>query len=162
MFGLWRSYRGRRAAAGQIIPLLEGTRRRLGGIPGSAWRDPYVVGFLGMLITMVATRVAGALGTNDLAAVQAKAWADITGASGDVFGEEICFYDAAHDDRFISGCRNAEAFYYALNMVRENGDQGLGPGAPTPFLSQAGDGGSALWSRYFDAHLGGPAIGPEP
>ena len=73
MFGLWKAFRGRRAAAGQIVPLVAGTRLRLGNIPDTAWHDPYVIGFLGMLITFIATRSTGALDTDDLAAVQAGA-----------------------------------------------------------------------------------------
>ena len=72
----------------QIIPLIDGTRLRLGNIPDTAWHDPYVIGFLGMLITFIATRSTGALDTDDLAAVQAGAWTDITGMPGDLVGEE--------------------------------------------------------------------------
>ncbi len=159
MFGLWRTYRGRRAATAQIVPLLDGTRHRLGSLPDSIWHDPYVVGFLGMLITMIATRAAGSLGRDDLAAVQSKVWAEITGASGDLFGEEICFYDAAYDNRFISGCRNAELFLHALHVATRQSAQELGMEADTPLISAEGDVRSTLWSRYFDAHLGGPTAG---
>ena len=108
MFGLWKTYRGRRAAAYRIIPLIDGTRLRLGNIPDTAWHDPYVIGFLGMLITFIATRSTGPLDTDDLAAVQAGAWTDITGMPGDLVGEDICFLSASNDNRFIFGCRNAE------------------------------------------------------
>jgi hypothetical protein len=76
VFGLWKTYRGRRAAAYRIIPLIDGTRLRLGNIPDTAWHDPYVIGFLGMLITFIATRSTGPLDTDDLAAVQAGAYSD--------------------------------------------------------------------------------------
>jgi hypothetical protein len=151
VLGLWKSYRGRRAAAGQIIPLIDGTRLRLGNIPDKAWHDPYVIGFLGMLITFVATRSAGQLDTNDLAAVQAGAWTDITGIPGDLVGEEICFLSASNDNRFISGCRNAEAFIRALDAAGRQDDRlDEGPVASLPADREVR---SALWSRYFDAQL---------
>ncbi|MGE5535540.1 MAG: hypothetical protein ACM3W7_08495 [Acidobacteriota bacterium] len=126
----------------------------MGSIPDSTWHDPYVVGFLAMLITMIATRAAGSLGSNDLAAVQSKAWGDITGMPGHLFGEEICFYDAAHDNRFTFGCRNAELFLHELDVAKYQSEQKLSAGAAvTP---SEPDVTSALWSHYFDAYLGEP------
>ena len=151
MFGLWKTYRGRRAAAYQIIPLIDGTRLRLGNIPDTAWHDPYVIGFLGMLITFIATRSTGLLDTDDLAAVQAGAWTDITAMPGDLVGEDICFLSASNDNRFISGCRNAEAFVRALDAAGwqdDRLDQGASICPPADREVR-----SALWSRYFDAQL---------
>ena len=151
VFRLWKAYRGRRAAVGEIAPLVEGTRLRLGTIPDTAWRDPYVIGFLGMLITFIATRNTGPLDTDDLAAVQAGAWADITTMPGDFVGEEICYLSTSNDNRFIIGCRNAESFVRALDTVSRQGERLDERSA----ASLAGDREvrSALWSRYFDAQL---------
>ncbi len=160
MLAPWKARRGRRAAAAQITPLVDGTRRRLGGIPDLAWRDPYIVGFLAMLITLIARRSAGALGRDDLAAVQARAWADITGMPADLFGEEVCYYDAAGDGRFAAGCRNAELFFRGLDVARRASEEGLG-GAATSARSVERDVGTALWSRYFEAHLGAPGPNAE-
>jgi hypothetical protein len=151
VFGLWKTYRGRRAAAYQIIPLIDGTRLRLGNIPDTAWHDPYVIGFLGMLITFIATRSTGPLDTDDLAAVQVGAWTDITGMPGDLVGEDICFLSASNDNRFIFGCRNAEAFVRALDAAGWQDDR-LDQGA-TICLPADREVRSALWSRYFDAQL---------
>jgi hypothetical protein len=151
VFGLWKAYRGRRAAAGEITPLVEGTRLRLGSIPDTTWRDPYVIGFLGMLITLIAMRSTGPLDTDDLGAVQAGAWTDITGMSGDFVGEEICFLSASNDNRFTFGCRNAESFVRALDTVSRQGallDEGLATS-----LTDDREVRSALWSCYFDAQL---------
>jgi hypothetical protein len=151
VFGLWRTYRGRRVAAGQIIPLIDGTRLRLGNIPDTAWRDPYVIGFLGMLITRIATRSIGPLNTDDLAAVQAGAWTDITGMPGEIVGEEMCFLSASNNDRFMFGCRNAESFVSALDVAGRQSeplDQGL-----AICLAAHGEVRSTLWSRYFDTQL---------
>jgi hypothetical protein len=163
MLGLWKAYRGRRAAAAAIIPFIDGTRLRLGAIPDSAWRDPYVIGFLGMLITVTATRLVGSLPTDTLAAVQSGAWADITGMAGDVIGEEICFLGAANDVRFLSGCSNAESFFQALDAASRQREQSLDAGLRvSPVAEGAGhDVGSVLWSRYFDAHLHGPLTAAE-
>ena len=151
MFGLWKTYRGRRAAVAQIIPLLDGTRLRLGNIPDAAWHDPYVIGFLGMLITSIATYHIGALDTDDLAAVQAGAWADITGMPGDLVGEEMCFLSASNDSRFISGCRNAESFIQALEAAVPQSQQHDEEHSASPPAER--EIRSALWSRYFDAQL---------
>jgi hypothetical protein len=151
VFGLWKTYRGRRAAVAQINPLVDGTRLRLGNIPDTAWQDPYVIGFLGMLITSIATYHTGSLDTDDLAAVQAGAWADITGMPGDLVGEEMCFLSASNDSRFISGCRNAEAFIQALDAAVPRSEQLDEEHAPSPPAER--EIRSALWSRYFDAHL---------
>jgi hypothetical protein len=156
VFGLWKTYRGRRAAVAQIIPLLDGTRLRLGNIPDAAWHDPYVIGFLGMLITSIATYHTGSLDTDDLAAVQAGAWADITGMPGDLVGEEMCFLSASNDSRFISGCRNAESFIQALDAAapqREQLDEELSASLPADREIR-----TALWSRYFDAQLMEPLV----
>jgi len=151
VFGLWKAYRGRRAAVGEIAPLVEGTRLRLGAIPDTTWRDPYVIGFLGILITFIATRSTGPLDTDDLAAVQAGAWTDITGMPGDFVGEEICFLSASNDNRFIFGCRNAEAFVRALDTVSRQGDR-LDEGSGSSLTGDR-EVRSTLWSRYFDAQL---------
>lgn len=151
VFGLWKTYRGRRAAAGLIIPFIDGTRFRLGNIPDTAWHDPYVIGFLGMLITFIATRSTGPLDTDDLAAVQAGAWTDITGMPGDLVGEEICFLSASNDNQFILGCRNAKSFVRALDVAgwqSEQFDEGAATSLPADREVR-----SALWSRYFDAQL---------
>ncbi|MBX6329420.1 MAG: hypothetical protein IRY89_12680 [Pseudolabrys sp.] len=161
MLAPWKTRRGRRAAAAQIIPLVDGTRRRLGGIPDAAWRDPYIVGFLAMLITLIARRSAGALGRDDLALIQSRAWADITGMPADLFGEEVCYYDAARDRRFASGCRNAELFFRGLDMVKRASEEELGGGAASARFAEA-DAGAVLWSRYFDAHLGGSGTDAQP
>jgi hypothetical protein len=151
VFGLWKTYRGRRAAVGEIIPLIDGSRLRMGNIPDTAWHDPYVIGFLGMLITFIATRSIGPLDTDDLAAVQAGAWTDITGMPGDLVGEDICFLSASNDNRFLFGCRNAESFVRALDAAGRQSEQ-FGEAAANSFPADR-EVKSTLWSRYFDAQL---------
>jgi hypothetical protein len=155
VFGLWKAYRGRRAAVGEITPLIESTRLRLGTIPDTTWREPYVIGFLGILITFIATRSTGPLDTDDLAAVQAGAWMDITGMPGDFVGEEICFLSACNDNRFIFGCHNAEAFVRALDTFSRQGERLIEGSAMS--LTADREVRSTLWSRYFDAQLLDPS-----
>jgi hypothetical protein len=161
MLGLLKAHRGRRAAAAAIIPFLDDTRRRLGGIPDSAWRDPYVVGFLGMLITVIAQRLVGSLSTDTLASVQAGAWTDITEMPGDVIGEEMCFLGASRDDRFILGCGNAESFFQALSAASRQSELRLDVSVSPPASLDEGEARSALWSRYFESHLGGSLTAVE-
>jgi hypothetical protein len=155
VFGLWKAYRGRRAAVGEITRLLEGTRLRLGNIPDATWRDPYVIGFLGILITRIVTRSTGPLETDDLAAVQAGAWTDITGMPSNFVGEEICFLSASNDNRFIFGCHNAEAFVRALDTFSPQGERPIEGSATS--LTADHEFRSTLWSHYFDAQLVEPS-----
>lgn len=158
MLGLWKTYRSRRAVVGQIKPLIEGTRRRLGSIPDTAWRDPYVIGFLGMLITFVARRRASTLNTDDLAAVQARAWLELTGMSGDVLGEDICFLSASKDNRFMLGCRNAASFIHAVDVADDQNAYRLDTGPAAAFDDAQAR--AVLWSGYFDAYLGEQPAAP--
>ncbi len=153
MFGLWKGRQGRKAARAAITPFVVQTRQRLGPIPASAWRDPYVVGFLGMLITLVATRQTGPLGPAALASVQKGAWADITETEADLIGDEISFLSAGQNGAFDLGCRNATSFLAALNAVGAHDDVALGaPMPPAPVGDESG-----LWMQYFDAYIGGRA-----
>jgi hypothetical protein len=158
MLGLWRGRKGRKAATALIAPFMAETRRRLGVIPAPAWRDPYIVGFLGMLITLVATRATGPLGPAALASVQKGAWTDITEAEADLVGDEIAFLSAGHDNAFDLGCRNAESFLAALNAVDAHDEADLGIRIAPP----TGGDGSGLWVQYFDDFVGGRALaGPQ-
>jgi hypothetical protein len=156
MFGLWKSRRARSAACAMIGPLLNQSRQR-GTIPETAFRDPYIIGFLSMLITLIAKRHVGPLGAASLASVQVKAWRDITGTDGALVGEEICFLSAGGDKAFDLGCRNANSFFQA---VSEGSGHRLGDdfadtrAFPAPFIDVS-EGGSSLWARYFDAYAGG-------
>ena len=162
VFGLWKARRGRKAATTAISPLMNTTRQRL-GLPDSVWREPYVVGFLVMLITLHATRNAGSLGTAALASVQAGAWADITGMAANLVGEEICFLSAAGDKAFDLGCRNATAFFEAADLLdRRNAESLLKDRSSPMACGDTEDDRSALWARYFDAYLGNATSAAEP
>jgi hypothetical protein len=153
MFGLWRGRKGRKAATAVITPFVVATRQPLGLIPHPTWRDTYVVGFLGMLITLIATLVAGPLGPAALASVQKGAWADITETEADLIGDEIAFLSAGHNNAFDLGCRNAESFLAALKAVDTHDEVALG----APMTPAAGGDQSSLWVQYFDDYVGGRA-----
>ena len=163
VLSLWRARRGRRAATTAISPLVDKTRQRLDGLPDSVWREPYVVGFLGMLITLLATRNAGSLGTAALASAQAGAWSDITGMAANLVGEEICFLTAAGDEAFDLGCRNATSFFEAVALLDRRSEESLLKDRISLLdCDQVEEARSALWARYFDAYVGNEACGPEP
>lgn len=163
VLSLWRARRGRRAATTAISPLVDKTRQRLDGLPDSVWREPYVVGFLGMLITLLATRNAGSLGTAALASAQAGAWSDITGMAANLVGEEICFLTAAGDEAFDLGCRNATSFFEAVALLDRRSEESLLKGRISLLgCGQVEDDRSALWARYFDAYVSNGPSGPEP
>jgi hypothetical protein len=155
MFGVWKSRRARSAARAMIGPFLSQSMQH--GVPETAFRDPYIIGFLGMLITLVAKSHVGPLGEASLAAVQAKAWTEITGTDGALVGEEICFLSASHDKAFDLGCRNASNFFLALSEGSNRAardDFADSAALPAPYAGLT-EGESSLWTRYFDAYIGG-------
>lgn len=111
---LWTARRGRRAAVAAIAPLVANSRYRLGSIPERAWLDPYIVGFMMMLITLAARRAVNISDSQTLGAVQTEAWTEITKMRTSTIGEETLHLSATEHKAFESGCRNAIAFDIAL------------------------------------------------
>lgn len=107
MLEAWTRRRARKAAIAVIRPLLEQSRQRLHGIPSAAWADPYLTGFLVMLITGVARREGGLMAEGSLAAVQAGAWAELTGEGGDLIGTDLIWFGRSGDPDFARGCNDA-------------------------------------------------------
>ena len=124
---------GARSAVATILPFVERSRAAR-EIPDSLWFDPYFVGFLGMLITLTASWNTRSLGNDAMADVQSKSWAEITGMSSELIGDEICSLSAAHDERFELGCRNALSFFQAL---QSEAGADLYPGRPEDPEQQA-------------------------
>ena len=146
MFRVLKSRQARRSAVATILPFVEHSRAAR-EIPDSLWFEPYFVGFLGMLITLTASWHTRSLGNDDLADVQSKSWAAITGLNRELIGEEICSLSAAHDERFELGCRNALAFFQAL---QSEAGADLYPGRPEDPEQQAR---AAIWARHFDTYV---------
>lgn len=164
--GMWRwtaslsrSRRARLAAEGTILPLVEKSRRRLGAIPDTAWSDPYIVGFMMMLITIIARMEVGRLDSEAICHVQAKAWQGITGQESEI-GEEVILLSAAGNQHFETGCRNAADFAAFLVshsvLLRRDGEgnesvDGRG-GWHDAALSDRCD-VLAAWENYFDMRV---------
>lgn len=143
MFRVWNSFRARRSVVAAIRPFVEHSRLKT-EIPDSLWLAPYFVGFVGMLITLIASRSVRALDTDELAAVQSKSWAVITGMDRALIGGEICALSAAGDPHFTTGCRNAYAVFEGLH-AREP-DYAIGQPERNRIAS-------ALWEQHFDAQV---------
>ncbi len=160
--------RVRRAAVAVISPMVTQSRARLGGIPDVVWRRPYMIGFVAMLVTVLAkSETRGRIGTHQLGLAQVDAWTEITGQYDDRIGEEICLLSAQADEDFMQGCRNASRFLEAYWGVHDADDADIretceiasvqeapmfGPGE----LGAFGRGGAVaalLWSRYFDEQI---------
>jgi hypothetical protein len=167
VFELWKCRRGRRAAVAVIAPLIEGSRCRLNGIPETAWLDPYMVGFIVMLITLAAKREVDVLDSHALGLVQSEAWAEITGMKADLIGEEVLHLSTAGHKIFEAGCRNAVAFERALyessivsdrlepwgETVEIGSHQERASRTPGPFVAQDI---AELWADYFDSRVTSP------
>lgn len=153
MIQFFRAWRARNAAVEVIESWLTKSRRRLGGIPESAWLDPYIVGFLTMLISLIATHSVGGLRSQTVGNVQAEAWRRLTGCSSELIGERICLLSVSEDKHFLLGCQRADQFFRSLGAaLKATGGQG------SPFLGAEGLVGSEppsvseqLWREYFDS-----------
>lgn len=99
--------RGRRAAVTTIGPLVERSRASLNGIPDFVWRDPYLVGFMLTLITIVARIGCHDLQDDDLSLVQSQAWGAITGMDADLIGEDALTLSNSHPREFQHGSYSA-------------------------------------------------------
>lgn len=157
--------RGRKAAVDAIGPFMAASRVRLNGIPDSAFTSPYMVGFLSALITVCAKRARPSIKSHDLALVQGDAWARLTGMSGDLFGEEICYLSATRHADFVLGCRNALTFGAALYGSAPD-EELLASWATVPLtdiedhFEPSGVDATDLWQRYFEERI--VAEGTDP
>jgi len=163
MSGLWKTRRARKAAVATIAPLAERSRNRLNGIPGRLWLDPYMVGFLVMLITLLAKRKVDALDSQTLGLVQCEAWTEITGMKSDLIGAEVIHLSAAGHKTFELGCRDAVAFDLALHGTSTAGVFDLGSGMMDDTLNACVNNPArkiienqdilALWDHYFETGM---------
>jgi hypothetical protein len=153
MFQLWKARRARRAAISTICPLVERSRWKLHGIPESAWLDPYMIGFLSMLITLVAKDKAQNLDGDALGLVQLEAWKEITQSENDDIGGEICLLSMDHDNAFQAGCDNAVLLFDAI-MGGGGASGGMdGSTDELPAGSFNNDNATALWTRVFEDQI---------
>jgi hypothetical protein len=137
------------------------SRHRLGTIPDAAWSSPYIVGFMVMLITIIAKTEIGKIEGQTLCQVQTKAWEDITALRSNLIGEEVLLLSAARNRDFEIGCQNAMTLGSMLigNSIFNVGnsadwqDQNLDLRDDTAAIWSERDDVSSLWERFFDAHV---------
>jgi len=154
--------KARKAACAAISPMVARSRRHLGDIPDTAWSNPYIVGFMVMLITIVAKTEIGKIEGQALCLVQAKAWEDITNIRPSLIGEEVLLLNAARNREFEVGCQNAMTLGSMLigNSILRMGrstewhdrHRELHDTDADAAWSERDD-VSALWERFFDAHV---------
>jgi hypothetical protein len=149
-------------------PRVERRGGRQSGITPNAGLDPYMIGFMVVLITLVAKRDAGIVNSQTLGLVQSAAWAAITGMDREFLGEEVLLLSNSHHHGFELGCSNALVFGQALygDAVADGADEWelwgrATQGAPLAnkrhlSATEAFDSESAiadLWAHCFDAHV---------
>jgi hypothetical protein len=163
MLQLLKVRRGRNAAIAAIGPLLEGSRYRLDGIPDSVFAEPYMLGFLSVLISAAAKHAVPSADPQSLGLIQAETLSRLTGISADLFGENICYLSGTRHKDFVDGCMNALAFAAALDGRGTQATVADPAAFPGQLLDdgslrvRAGDAvaGSAheLWQQYFEARI---------
>jgi len=138
--------------------LVEKSRLRLGVIPDAAWSDPYIVGFMMMLITIIARMEVGRIDGETVCHVQARAWRGITRQEHPI-GEEILLLSSANNQDFEMGCRSAADFaaFLVSRSVLSGGDEEKHEEAGTRGFHdiKLSDRCDVLvaWESYFDARL---------
>jgi len=155
--------RGCRAAVATIGPLVDRSRASLNGIPDIAWRDPYLVGFMLTLITIVARIESRSLQDRDLSLVQSQAWKAITSMDADLVGEDALTLSTMHPREFQHGCYCATKVAARLCGAAAVASVGYEPWQETPpaeshpFSKDECDVSSNAsignWADAFDAHI---------
>lgn len=143
-----RIRRTSRHVVAALEPLVRASRRRLNDIPASAWLDPYVLGFMAMLITVVARTELRSMSNAELAALQGRVWSALTDMNADLFGPEVMVLAEASNDAFLSGCRDAEGVFAALDVSA--------PGARDVLDGEQIDiqlGAARAWEATFDNRM---------
>ena len=161
-FELSRVRKARKAAVTVISPIVEKSRHRLGGISEVAWSDPYIIGFMVMLISIIARIESGKIAGDSLWLVQCRAWEDITRMRSDMMAEELLLLSTARNRDFELGCHNAATLGSILfgnpilseggGVPREDRPRDLQELELTEPFAQRDD-VSVVWVQFFDAHI---------
>lgn len=163
---LSRTRKARRAAVATISPIVEGSRHRLGGISDVAWSDPYIIGFLAMLISIIARLESSKISGDSLCVVQCRAWEEITAMTSETMAEQLLLLSTDRNRDFELGCHNAAAFS-AILFGTETLQEGAGlagaerwqtslEGESTTAFAQRED-VDAAWTQFFDVHIAASA-----
>jgi hypothetical protein len=172
LHGLWKARRGRRLVAATVSPFVELSRQRL-ELRAQAWLEPYVIGFMVMLITEIARRRLDPIDSDTLALIQSETWEDITGLTANLVAEETIRLSTIRDPLFESGCRNAIVFADTLcRSVPSNHPDTAWPGfqeilckpAPHTFsaIQDDDDAVIGLWQAMFERQMTTPQSGAQP
>lgn len=170
MFGLWKTAKARRAARNMISPWVDYSRHRLGTIPDKAWHEPYIIGFMVMLISLAANiKMSSRIADDAMGLVQLQAWADITGMQDDHIGQEISLLSSRRDLEFGEGCNNAQRFIRVFSTGHDPDNSDISEVCETGSFHTAhvnalslehiqafGKGGmlaAALWELYFEEKI---------
>lgn len=163
MFGLLKVRRARKAAVALISPFVKESQRRFPSqLTEHVWLEPYMVGFMSMLISLAAEHSIGRLDSQSAGLVQLEAWQDVTGFPSDLIGEEICLLSSGNDRRFSYGCLNASRFMEELTRPTPSHPDHLPPGFRIHGLNYDTSIALALWSELFDAYIGAFDGVPDP
>ncbi|MXN66662.1 hypothetical protein GR183_17230 [Stappia sp. GBMRC 2046] len=157
MLELWKARKARKAAVATIAPMVRRSEFQGSRITDHHWLDAYMIGFVMMLISLVARRRVHSIDDDTLGIVQAEAWEEITGLPGNVGGEEACLLSVNGHRDFQRGCLNAIAFMDAMTA----GDAGFAPDPRLPEIPGAGGEPSGagserdrqlmeLWHEFFE------------
>ena len=144
-----RQRHARRAAIVALAPLIADSLERQPVPPASIWYEPYLIGLLASLITIVARRAEPELDEEALGAVQMDAWGRLTGMNERHFAREMCSLCLDHDLAFLQGCDDALALarlpLVEASVPRFDLDPGITPSAE-PASPTWLDG----WRHYFE------------
>ena len=148
MWDLYRAHRASRAVVRQIGPLIARSRTRLEDIPDQAWLQPYMVGFMGMLISLLARNASPTIGSQATGLVQQDSWARLTGCDACLIGEEMCLLSSQDDPKFAEGCHAAlEVFEWLIRIDTIHTTMSIED--PICMQSEFGD----VWIRRFDNRI---------
>ena len=164
--------RARDAALELLLPFVEASRQRFGGIPPTTWRQPYVIGYITMLISL-GTQGSSAtkLTQHQIGQTQIRAWSEITGHYDPAIGEDILVLSASANPAFLEGCRNAAHFFAACHGYPDPEATDLTTILAADYLGRIASARetspidkryelglipAALWSHYFDDYVDSP------
>ena len=153
---IWTVRRTSAHVARLLAPAVGRTVRRPGGVPSHVWLEPYAVGYLVSLVTMVAVALRGT-GPKALAFVQVDCWQRLTGIRDDTLGERICLLSASEDPVFAKGCADARTYYQRLAEAGGLVDHEATKAEAIATAGALGGSGAAdyVWSITIERHLGG-------
>jgi hypothetical protein len=156
-----RTRKARRAVVAAISPIVEDSRHRLGGISDVAWSDPYIIGFMVMLISIIARIQSGKISEDSLCLVQCRSWEDITAMQSELDDRAIAPPECGSQSRLR--VRMPQCSRVQLGVVWHHDTQlQEGAGLPSPrrwrdnlkanLTVRATCGVSSMWTQFLGVH----------